>query len=838
MSNNGGIRPQRATVITLAQGRPEQVASLTYTCSTAGIDPKFACPNGDPIRAKHNRTEPGLVRMPLPEASPAAGTASADHPDRPAQVLACRAAVAPPVPSEAVTLLRWLSALRRCWRSAVCLGLIAATIATVATSMLLPSAKYTAEAILQVYSRAPVLAFSTAETLNPVMDEYRRFQKTQIALLKSRLVLLKVLQKPGFAEFRTAREAKDPVRWLKDNLDVCFQSESEILRIALKGAYPQELASLVNAIRDEYMEDVVNVELEKRTNRYNRLKELNAKKLETLARQREQVRTLAESLGANSQQPVVLKQQIAIENQAMLEKEMLLVRSQKRRAEAELAARLRLVGTISETASTQVDPFLIDMTLDKDPSVLDLTQRVEAAETRLNQHITLLSKTARNPGADPLIGELKNEVRRARTALSNRRVALRPTIARELRSQGEEKDLDSVTNLRRQVSVLQDLEKRIDGERQQLAIGAQALSTKSLDLQSIQDEIVQAQTATTRMGNEIQALDVELLAPPRVLTIEDAEVPTTSDAGSRRQMIGLAAMSSFLASLLGMTFWELQARKVSNSTEIVADLGIHLIGTLPFMPVRRRKRSLWRSRASGAQRQYQISDNIDLIRAMLLNAAGSQTGRVFTITSAMPGEGKTSLSCHLASSLARSGRKTLLIDADLRRPSIHRHFGHPLAPGLCDLLRGDATVDESIVTSSIPDVDLLPAGALDSVALRSLSPGKFAPLLDLLRQQYDCVVIDTAPVLSVADTLLIASSTDGVILAVLTDVSRSHKIAEARNKLIAVGARFLGAVVIGDRTHAYEIDDRQRDSQNGVCEPADEQRRSRLWPQLLGSPGP
>ena len=83
-------------------------------------------------------------------------------------------------------------------------------------------------------------------------------------------------------------------------------------------------------------------------------------------------------------------------------------------------------------------------------------------------------------------------------------------------------------------------------------------------------------------------------------------------------------------------------------------------------------------------------ESIDMTRTMLLNAIKSKTGQVFTITSAMSGEGKTSLSCHLASSLARSGRKTLLIDADMRHPSINQLFDQPLVPGLCEILRDDA----------------------------------------------------------------------------------------------------------------------------------------------------
>ena len=112
----------------------------------------------------------------------------------------------------------------------------------------------------------------------------------------------------------------------------------------------------------------------------------------------------------------------------------------------------------------------------------------------------------------------------------------------------------------------------------------------------------------------------------------------------------------------------------------------------------------------------------------------------------------------------------------------------------------------AIVPSSIPDLDLVLAGEADNLAMRSLSLGGIAPLFDQLRHRYDCVVVDTAPTLPVADTLLIAPYTDGVHPRVLTDVSRSHKIAEAHHKFTAIGVKVLGAVFAGDRVNGYGKD--------------------------------
>ena len=531
---------------------------------------------------------------------------------------------------------------------------------------------------------------------------------------------------------------------------------------------------------------------------------------------------LAQSLGSNNQQALALKQQIAIESLSILDKEMMQIRSQRRRAESELAARPRLVETVSDRVGEQVAQSVIDAAVENDPSVVALSRRLEEADFHLGQHKALLSKTARNPAADPLFSRLRNELREVRTDLSNRRQAVRPAIAKELCSQREAQDIYAASNLRRQLSVLQDLEKRIEGERHQLAVGAQTVNRRSMDLLSIQDEIQQAQAAAAKMGNEIQALEVELGAPHRVLNLEEAEAPATSDAGKRSLLIGLTSLATFLASLLGMTFLEFQARRVSQSNEIVIELGLRLIGTLPVISVRSQKRSLHRTRAVEKKLERAINQSIDMIRAMLVGVVKRQGPMVYTITSATAREGKTSISRHLAGSMARTGRKTILIDANVRRPSIHDFFDQPLAPGLCGILRGDRAVSDAIVPSSVPGLDIIPAGEADGSAIYSLSVGGIAPLLLELRERYDCVIIDTAPVLGDTDTLLIAPYTDGAILSVLTDVSRSAEITEAREKLTTIGVTVLGAVLSGDRANPYTRYNRYRDHRGHNVEPAAE----------------
>jgi capsular exopolysaccharide synthesis family protein len=198
-----------------------------------------------------------------------------------------------------------------------------------------------------------------------------------------------------------------------------------------------------------------------------------------------------------------------------------------------------------------------------------------------------------------------------------------------------------------------------------------------------------------------------------------------------------------------------------------------------------------------------LLESIDATRTMLLHAARNGSHQVVMITSALAGEGKTSLASHLATSLARSGKKTLLIDADLRSPSIHRLFDLTAVPGLSELLRGEATIDEVIATTAVEELSVISAGKCDFLTHRILSQGGIGQLFSRLKSQYDFVIVDSSPILPVADPLIIAQQADAVLLSVLTDVSRKTKIFAAYQRLVSLGIRVLGAVVIGGHEGVY-----------------------------------
>jgi capsular exopolysaccharide synthesis family protein len=167
------------------------------------------------------------------------------------------------------------------------------------------------------------------------------------------------------------------------------------------------------------------------------------------------------------------------------------------------------------------------------------------------------------------------------------------------------------------------------------------------------------------------------------------------------------------------------------------------------------------------------------------------------------GEGKTSVSCHLATSLARSGRKTLLVDCDLRRPAAHRLFGLAAEPGLSELLRGETTEEDVVQKTPIEDLDMIVAGVWDPKATRALAQGRIAGVFESLKKKYDLIIVDSSPVLPVVDAILVGKHVDGVLFSVLRDVSRLPMVYAAHQRMAALGALMLGAIVNGTSEACY-----------------------------------
>ena len=263
-------------------------------------------------------------------------------------------------------------------------------------------------------------------------DESLRYQRSQLVQLKSRFVINTALQQRGINELKMIREQARPADWLAENLQAQFLSGTEVLQISLDGKDPEELAHLVNAVTNTYIEEVANGDLKRRVQRRELLKRLSNTKFAELKNRRDALRTLAQKAGSDDRQTLVLKQQYAIELGTDVRKDLREVQSQKRKLEAMI--KVRRPEALHETAAPMVSNDDVARLIEQDPEVSDLKARLAAASERLASESVYTGRVARKSGMNPALKTLRDEVELINKQLERKRRAIRPSVIQQLQN--------------------------------------------------------------------------------------------------------------------------------------------------------------------------------------------------------------------------------------------------------------------------------------------------------------------------------------------------------------------------------------------------------------------
>ena len=721
-----------------------------------------------------------MSNLPVPSNEPFVG---------PGQGIASRPSPVVTVPDAAALL----EAFRRRWPLALGGGVVMALIMAALAWYVVPAAKYRAVGTLRVSMVRPKILFNTAEQ----EAEYQTFQKTQSALIRSRLVLDAVVRDAEVAALPTLKEISarqgDPSEWLEKELSVEFANRSEILQISMTGDRPEDVGKITNKVIDMYMKMVIDSDGDDRNKRVETLRKLWDRYQENLKTKRNSLRQLALAVGSDDKQTLSMKGQLAHEQLALAENERMRTRSELSRLQAEitvLAAEREREASGAPNVETDLDR-MVEEQLERDEYIGELKSYVN----KVSQTYEAARRIAKDDN-DPSIASARNKIETARKSMATRREQLRPVLARRLREAMRPGFSSSPENLDKKAEILKQFDRDLAADVERLKGEIRSLNENTLDLQTEQDQIALLSETAKKVGAEVEAMDVELQAPKRIEVIDRAKTPGAKDDLKKAKASGMAALGAFAFVMLCVTLSEARTMRISKPDQIET-LGIRLVGALPSLQ--------GRGRSTPALRKSKglLIESVDAMRTMLLHASRMESIRVVMVTSGVAGEGKSSLSCHLAASLARSGRKTLLIDGDLRKPSVHRLFDQPIGPGLSDLLRGEAHLSEVIHPSQSPDLDLITAGRSDQSTVQALARGDLQSIFDLFRERYDFVIIDSAPVLPVVDSLLIAQHVDAVLFSILRDVSRLPSVQEAHGRLTALGIRVLGAVVSGVKADSY-----------------------------------
>ncbi|MEG0256178.1 CpsD/CapB family tyrosine-protein kinase [Vagococcus sp.] len=209
-----------------------------------------------------------------------------------------------------------------------------------------------------------------------------------------------------------------------------------------------------------------------------------------------------------------------------------------------------------------------------------------------------------------------------------------------------------------------------------------------------------------------------------------------------------------------------------------------------------------RSRRSKSKKGYSVtSEQFKLIRAGIDFSSIDQKMQVMVITSPESGTGKSTVASHLAVAYAQKGERTILIDADMRKPTLYKHFSKNVRIGLSNLLVGEFNLGESIQKVKMDDcvLAILTSGPTPPNPNDLLSSNRMSALIDTLKGSFDRIIIDTPPVTIVSDALILADLADGTVLVCRYQKTLKEKAKYAVNKLKLSKAKLIGVVFNGTK---------------------------------------
>jgi len=263
----------------------------------------------------------------------------------------------------------------------------------------------------------------------------------------------------------------------------------------------------------------------------------------------------------------------------------------------------------------------------------------------------------------------------------------------------------------------------------------------------------------------------------------------------------LAILSGLVAAALYAGLLESLDTSLHSTDDLGEIVSVPVLGSVPLL-------------LSGEERQLPrlhknpndsgvLLEACRVLRSNLLFASETPVHTVL-ITSADPGEGKSLSAANLAAAMALDGRRVLIMDCDLRRPSQHTLAETPLEPGLTDVLTGKITAEAALRACEAANLWLLTAGQLPGNPPELLGSEKFRSLLETMKLRFDLIVLDSPPAISLADAQVLSTLTDGVIIVVAADTTPRARVQRAERLFRHVGARLLGTVFNKVQEHQDE----------------------------------
>jgi capsular exopolysaccharide synthesis family protein len=318
-------------------------------------------------------------------------------------------------------------------------------------------------------------------------------------------------------------------------------------------------------------------------------------------------------------------------------------------------------------------------------------------------------------------------------------------------------------------------------------------SLNSYELSALKGEVESHREAYRALIDRSKETTLESeLKASNVRIVERAEAPRAPISPNRTRNYQLALLIG-LAIGIGLTLLFENFDNTVRTPEDVKAMGVPFLGMIPSVAAA--PGTTTQRPAALRYPEGPVAEAYRVVRTNLLFSSVVEGGRALIVTSSNPGEGKTTTTANLATSLAANGAKVLVVDADLRRPTLHQHFAISKTPGLSDVIVGKKQFSEAIQSVRGKSLHVLPCGYIPPNPAELLGSNVMREIVKALKTRYDWVLIDTPPVLAMADTPVLCPFVDGIVLVVAYEASTRPAIQRAIDQLASVGGTITGAVL-------------------------------------------
>ncbi len=667
-------------------------------------------------------------------------------------------------------LLVFLKAMHGRWRHALILGFILAPIfAFIGYES--ASVKYRSSSILVVESELSALVEETIETAG--IAEYDAFVAEQAQLIKDPQVLYTAFEDENLAAY--AIDRPDFRQTLFKNLVVGNPRGNSFVIVSLEDEDPVFAATAVNAVVEAYEEVFApNTEREYQQ-RFQKIQELVEASRAKVARLKQQRNIEARgALGGRADLDSRINENVAeirvLETDLKaLSRRLAMIREDHAvalRIEAEKDGRELDESELTPSASTRIDPEMSDLAI-VDPTLPQLETRVNTA--RIAYEIAAIRFGPEHKG-----------LRREKASYESAKASFdaRLAAARAIWESNSGRSATWGKFKERERTVRKELEALIDTNA--------SLEQFRITIEDITGKIGQEERELGKLQERLKNLDREKdsIRQGRVDVRAKAVAAFSPVSDKRVVMASFGFAGGWMFAILVFAMLGFKDQKTYGVSQLKDNSNrLRVLGVLPNMD----------DIDQDGIGISLASDCIHRVRGRIEMARAPEKGYSMMVSSPFQGDGKTTFAVSLGWSYAESGYRTLLIDADFVGRAMTHQFGHLKMPGLREVIR-NTQVDDQIIELGHPNLSLLPVGFDRRVTAANLSSRMFGRVLEMIRDDYDVILVDTGPLTASIEALPIASSVDGIVFALRRGRSRA-RISECIKDIRAVGADYLGMVL-------------------------------------------